>query len=140
MAEDSEGVRRIAARPKSARRRGARVRSSIGSPFLSRPLPTRERPIRNPARQGRGEAARSPTVKPGRSGQTTACRYDVQAGRVPQAIPWALKASQIRQPLGVPFARLPSLSSAARKTVYQLVAAQPSTVAAGLHLPPETTR
>ena len=34
-----------------------------------------------------------------------------QAGRVPQAMPWALKASQ---PLGVPLARLPSSSSAAR--------------------------
>src|SRR6185312_13137176 len=66
--------------------------------------------------------------------------YSVQVGRVPQEMPWALKASQIRQALGVPLARLPSSSSAVRNTVYQLVEPQPSTTAAGLHLPPETTR
>jgi len=40
--------------------------------------------------------------------------YDVQVGRLPHAMPWALKASQIRQAFGVPFAKLPSSSSAAR--------------------------
>ena len=32
----------------------------------------------------------------------------------PQEMPWALKASQMRQPFGVPFARLPSSSSTDR--------------------------
>ncbi len=63
----------------------------------------------------------------------------LQAGRVPQAMPCALNASQIRQAFGVPLARLPSSSSAATKTVYQLVAPQPLTVADGLHWPPLCT-
>lgn len=37
-----------------------------------------------------------------------------QTGRVPQAMPCALNASQMRQAFGVPLARLPSSSSAAR--------------------------
>src|SRR3954467_10052605 len=65
--------------------------------------------------------------------------YCVQVGRAPQAMPWALKASQLRQALGVPLARLPASSSAGRNTVYQLVAPQPLAVAAGLHLPPAVT-
>src|SRR6185369_5334106 len=66
--------------------------------------------------------------------------YSVQTGRVPQAMPWALKASQIRQPFGVPFFLLNASSTTERKTVYQLVEPQPSTTAAVLHLPPETRR
>ena len=62
-----------------------------------------------------------------------------QTGRAPQAMPWAEKASQMRQALGVPLARLPSSSSAGRKTVYQLVAAQPSTLALALQVPPLVT-
>src|SRR5687767_1227227 len=62
-----------------------------------------------------------------------------QAGRAPQAMPWALKASQIRHPFGVPFERLPSSSSTARYTVYQLDAPQPFTTADGLHCPPDAT-
>jgi hypothetical protein len=45
----------------------------------------------------------------------------------------------MRQALGVPLARLPSSSSAGRKTVYQLVAAQPSIEALALQVPPLTS-
>jgi hypothetical protein len=54
------------------------------------------------------------TVRDPPPSEPAASVYRVQAGRRPQAIPWALKASQIRQPFGVPLARLPSSSSTAR--------------------------
>src|SRR5262245_258805 len=63
-----------------------------------------------------------------------------QTGCAPQAIPCASNAAQMRQALGVPFARLPSSSSTGRYTVYQLVAAHPSTDADGLQVPPEASR
>ncbi len=59
--------------------------------------------------EDRGPGGRSgPLPGRGRDG------YCVQVGRVPQAMPWAVKASQMRQALGVPLARLPSSSSADR--------------------------
>src|SRR5690242_18419615 len=64
----------------------------------------------------------------------------LHTGRVPQAMPCALNASQMRQPFGVPLVRLPSSSSAARNTVYQLFEPQPSMLADGLHWPPLAMR
>ena len=64
----------------------------------------------------------------------------VHTGRAPHAMSCALNASQMRHAFGVPSARLPLSSSAARNTVYQLLEPQPSIAALTLHWPPEVMR
>ena len=87
----------------------------------------------DPGAQADCEGAGDESVK-------SAAPLAVQIGRTPQAMPCASNASQMRHALGVPSARLPLSSSAARNTVYQLFAPQPSIAALMLHWPPEVMR
>src|SRR5207237_4208925 len=53
-------------------------------------------------------------------------------GSVAQAMPWRLKAANRAAPCGVPLARLPSSSSAARRVRQSEPVAQPSDVQVGV--------